>query len=58
MYNDFLKFIPKISIEFWIRNILLQKFLQTDMVCFNQFKVPKVKFGKCFAESLIPIGLL
>ena len=54
----FLKFIPKISIEFFIRNILLQKFLQTDMICFNQFKVPKLKFGKCFAESMIPIALL
>ena len=31
--------------EFWIRNTLLQKFLQTDMIFFDQFKVPTIKFG-------------
>ena len=56
--NDFLKFIYQISIEFWIRNTLLQKFLQTDMIFFDQFKMPRVKFGKCFAEFMIPIDLL
>ena len=56
--NDFRKFIYQISIEFWIRNTLLQKFLQTDMIFFNQFKVAKVKFEKIFAESMISIALL
>ena len=50
IFNDFLRFIYQISIEFWIRNTLLQKFLQTDMIFFDQFKVPTVKFGNCFAE--------
>ena len=53
--NDFLKLI---SIEFWIRNTLLHKFFQTDMIFFDQFKVPRIKFGKCFAEFMIPIALL
>ena len=48
--NDFLKFMYQISIEFWIRNTLLQKFFQADMIFFDQFKVPTIKFGKCFAE--------
>ena len=39
--NDFLKFIYQNSIEFW-----MQKFLQTDLICFDQFKVPTVKFEK------------
>ena len=56
--NAFLKFIYQISIEFWIRSTLLQKFLQTDMIFFDQFKVPTVKFGKCCAEVMIPIALL
>ena len=57
--NDFLKInIYNISIEFWIRNTLLQKFLQTDMIFFDQFNVPTIKFGKCFAEFMIPIDLL
>ena len=43
---DFLKFIYQISIEFWIRNTLLQKFPQTDTIYFDQFKVPTIKFGK------------
>ena len=55
--NDFLKFIYKISIKFWIRNTLLHKFFQTDMIFFDQFKVPTIKFGKCFAEFMIPIAL-
>ena len=33
--NGFLKFISQISIEFRIGNILLQKFLQTDMIFFS-----------------------
>ena len=28
------------------------------MVFFDQFKVPTIKFGKCFAEFMIPIALL
>ena len=51
--NDFLKFIYIISIEFWIRNTLLHKFFQTDMIFFDQFKVPVIQFGKCFAEFYI-----
>ena len=27
-------------------------------VFFDQFKVPTIKFGKCFAEFMIPIALL
>ena len=42
--NDFLKFLYQISIEFWIRNY--------------QIKVSTIKFGKCFAEFMIPIALL
>ena len=57
--NGFLKFIYQISIEFWITNTLLLKFFQTDMILFDQFrKVPTIKFGKCFAEFIIPIALL
>ena len=56
--NDFLKLIYQISIEFWITNTLLHKFFQTDMIFFDQFKVPTIKFGKCFAEFMIPIALL
>ena len=56
--NDFLKFIYQISIKFWITNTLLHKFFQTDMIFFNQLKVPTIKFGKCFAEFMIPIALL
>ena len=49
----------QISIEFWIRNTLLHKFFfQTDMIFFDQFKVPKIKFEKCFAEFMISIALL
>ena len=32
--------------------ILMQRFLQNDMIFFDQFKVPTVKFGKCFAVSV------
>ena len=46
------------SIEFWIINTLLHKFFQTDMIFFDQFKVSTIKFGKCFAECMIPIALL
>ena len=28
------------------------------MIFFGQFKVPTIKFGKCFAEFMIPIALL
>ena len=42
--NDFLKFKYQISIEFQIRNTLLQKFLQTDMIFFDQLIVATVKF--------------
>ena len=28
------------------------------MIFFNQFKVATIKFGKCFAEFMIPIALL
>ena len=56
--NDFLKFIYQISIKLWITNTLLHKFFQTDMIFFDQFKVPTIKFGKCFAEFMIPIALL
>ena len=44
--------------KFWITNTLLHKFFQTDMIFFDQFKVPTIKFGKCFAEFMIPIALL
>ena len=57
MPNDVLKFINQISKELRIRNILLQKFLQTDVILFDQFKVYTVKFGKCFAEFKTPIAL-
>ena len=39
-------------------NTLLYKFFQTDMIFFDQFKVPTIKFGKCFVEFMIPIALL
>ena len=58
--NDFLKiniYLYKIFI-FWIRITLLQKFLQTYMIFFDQFNVPSIKFGKCFAKFMIPIALL
>ena len=58
IFNDFLKFIYKISIKFWITNTLLHKFFQTDMIFFDQFKVPTIKFRKYFAEFMIPIALL
>ena len=48
----------QISIKFWITNTLLHKFFQTDIIFFDQFKVPTIKFGKCFAEFMIPIALL
>ena len=33
-------------------------FFQTDMIFFDQFKVPSIKLGNCFAEFMIPIALL
>ena len=50
--NDFLEFIYQITIEFLIKNTLLQTFIQTNMIFFDQFKVPTIKFGKCSAEFL------
>ena len=32
-------------------------FFQTDMIFFDQFKVPTIKFEKRFAEFMIPIAL-
>ena len=58
IFNDFLKFIYQTSIEFWITNTLLYKFFQTDMKFFNQFKMPTIKFRKCFADLMIPTALL
>ena len=52
-------FIYKILIE----NSVLQipcciSLFQTDMIFFDQFKVTTIKFGKFFAEFMIPIALL
>ena len=47
-------YIP-ISIGLRITNA---KIFQTDMILFDQLKVPTIKFGKCFAEFMIPIALL
>ena len=58
IFNDFLKFIYQLSIEFQIRDTVLQKFLQIYMIFFDQFIVFTIKFGKCFAEFMIPIALL
>ena len=55
--NDFLEFIYQISIKFLITNNLLH-FFQTDMIFLDQFKVPTIKFGKYFAEFMIPIAML
>ena len=54
----FLNFLYQISIEFWITNTLLHNFFQTDMIFFDQFRVPTITFEKCFAEFMIPIALL
>ena len=54
----FLKFIYQIPIEVWIRNTLFQKYLQTDMIFFDQFKAATIIFRNCFAEFMIPIALL
>ena len=56
--NEFFQFIYQISIKFWITNALLHKFFQTDMIFFDQLKVPTIKIGKCFAEFMIPKALL
>ena len=58
IFNDFLKFIYQISIKFLITNTLLHKCFQTDMIYLDQYKVPTIKFGKYFAEFMIPIALL
>ena len=34
------------------------KFFQIDMIFFDQFKVPTIKFGKCCVELMTPIALL
>ena len=50
-----------IPLEFEITKFactLLQKFFQTDMIFFDQFKVSTIRFGKCFAEFMISIALL
>ena len=31
-------------------------FFQTDMMFFDKFKVPTIKFGKCFEEFMRPIA--
>ena len=54
----FLKFIYQLSIEFVITNTLLHKFFQTDIIFFDRFKVSPIKFGKYFAEFMIPMALL
>ena len=36
----------------------LTLFFQTDMIFFDQFKVPTIKCGKPFTEFMIPIALL
>ena len=36
----------------------VEKFFQTDMIFFDQFKESTIKFGKSFAEFMIPIALL
>ena len=56
--NDFLKFIDQISIKLLITNTLLHKFFQTDVIFFDQFKVPTIKFGKSFAKFMIQIACL
>ena len=53
----FLKLIHKPNLH-RILDTLLHKFFQTDMIFFDQFKVPTIKFGKCFAEFMISIALL
>ena len=58
MSNDFLKIIYQISIKFWSTNTVLNKIFQTDRIFFDQFKGPTIKFGKFFAEFMIPIALL
>ena len=53
----FLNLYTKISIELWIRNTLLQKFLQTDMIS-RSIQSAYDKIRKYFAEFMIPIALL
>ena len=53
----FLIYIPNLH-RIWITNTLLHKFFLTDMIFFDQFKVPTIKFGKRFADFMIPIALL
>ena len=52
-------YIPNLHIHvIQIRYTLWHKFVPTDMIFFDQFIVPTVKFGKYFAEFMIPIALL
>ena len=44
----FFKFMYQIAIQFQIKDTLLQKFLRTDLICFDQIIVSTVKFGECF----------
>ena len=53
--KDFPKLI-QISIEFRIRNTLMQKFLQTDLIFFRS--ILTVIIGKCFVEFMMPKVLL
>ena len=47
-----------ISVQFGIRNTLLQKILRTDMIFYNQFIVSWVKFLRHLVEFTMPIALL
>ena len=54
----FLNLYTKSQKNSGLQILLLHKFFLTDMIFFDQFKVPTIKFGKCFAEFMIPIVLL
>ena len=57
--NDFLKFIYQISIELGIKNTLLHKYFQTDMILFDQFKMSTIKLENALRSfMMIPIALL
>ena len=42
----------------WRGKICLAFLFRVSLIFFDQFKVPKIKFGKCFDEFMIPIALL
>ena len=46
--NGFLQLTYQISIKLRIKNTLLQKFIQTDMIFFYQFKVSMIKVVKTY----------